>query len=578
VIEASPKRIVTVSSLSRIPKGLRRLEPLADASSDTLGKIQEANAYLSGIEKKCSETGWENVQILVRPIKKNEIGFLADILEMNYYDRVPLADGRMVSNEKMIAPKEIFEARFDLWPFGFFLSVLIDKTTGKEIGPVGYITGYPLDYDIDNPYPTRKEATGDNVGKGTFNPKGNAFYVFSTCGFVGEIGVGRALAEATVLHAALDRREFRIAGLRNMLARKIMLKLGVNEETAIHLAANLRKPDGELEDFYLRLYERIGFVPIPKSYIKKDYYPEDDNSLGSAVLLYLPLREKTRLRFVGVNKIVLDTDSKNLKIKDSVLPIYDGSIPKLLAEQLPRFAGNVEGKKVLDLGTGSGIFAISAALYGASEVVGVDINPRAIEMAKENAARAGVSIDFRQGSYFNVLREGEKFDVIISNPPFVPNPQTTNVATHTDGGRDGTLHARHILDGSFERLAEGGKLILYMLSLKKGETSLIEERIKESMLGKECRTVMYQCHSEDYPINDFLKEYEGCPGFEEWSKGLLAAGVTGLQRYLIVMERIGKDAPEAGKIETRLEGEGLLGKCWSKTQNTELFTGWIETA
>lgn len=69
------------------------------------------------------------------------------------------------------------------------------------------------------------------------------------------------------------------------------------------------------------------------------------------------------------------------------------------------------GESVLDYGCGSGILAIAAARLGASRVVGVDIDPQAVQAAADNAARNGVAIDFVLPAG---LRPG-RYDVVVAN-------------------------------------------------------------------------------------------------------------------------------------------------------------------
>jgi len=86
---------------------------------------------------------------------------------------------------------------------------------------------------------------------------------------------------------------------------------------------------------------------------------------------------------------------------------------EMLFEALAR--GHIEGRKVLDLGCGTGLLGIGAALLGASAAVGVDKDPIALEQAKANAVKAGVEIDIRQA---DVDSFSEKADTVIMNPPF----------------------------------------------------------------------------------------------------------------------------------------------------------------
>jgi len=82
--------------------------------------------------------------------------------------------------------------------------------------------------------------------------------------------------------------------------------------------------------------------------------------------------------------------------------------------------GDIEGKRVCDLGCGTGILAIGAALLGAAPVTGVDIDERALAVARENADLLGVDITFLATD----LREGGcrdrigACDTVVMNPPF----------------------------------------------------------------------------------------------------------------------------------------------------------------
>ena len=85
----------------------------------------------------------------------------------------------------------------------------------------------------------------------------------------------------------------------------------------------------------------------------------------------------------------------------------------LLFDALAR--GDLEGRKVLDLGCGTGPLGIGAALLGADVVIGIDKDPAALEQAAANATKAGVVIELRQADISEVQ---EKADTVIMNPPF----------------------------------------------------------------------------------------------------------------------------------------------------------------
>lgn len=77
--------------------------------------------------------------------------------------------------------------------------------------------------------------------------------------------------------------------------------------------------------------------------------------------------------------------------------------------------GDIAGRSIVDLGSGNGILAIGAKLLGASRAVGVDSDPEAIEVARRNAMRARVEVDWRP---VNVTGFRESFETVVMNPPF----------------------------------------------------------------------------------------------------------------------------------------------------------------
>ncbi len=109
--------------------------------------------------------------------------------------------------------------------------------------------------------------------------------------------------------------------------------------------------------------------------------------------------------------------------------------------------------RVLDLGTGSGVQALHASPH-ASQVVATDVNPRALHFARLTLALSGVrEADLRQGSLFEPV-SGERFDLIVSNPPFVISPGERFV--YRDGGMAGDDLCRTLVQRSADHLTEGG--------------------------------------------------------------------------------------------------------------------------
>jgi release factor glutamine methyltransferase len=118
---------------------------------------------------------------------------------------------------------------------------------------------------------------------------------------------------------------------------------------------------------------------------------------------------------------------------------------------------------VLDICTGSGALAITAALRGARDVTAVDLSRRAVATARLNARLNGVRIEARRSDLFSALGR-RRFDVIVSNPPYVP-AETDELPSRGlrrawDAGRDGRALLDRLLDEAPAHLKPGGVLLV----------------------------------------------------------------------------------------------------------------------
>lgn len=112
-------------------------------------------------------------------------------------------------------------------------------------------------------------------------------------------------------------------------------------------------------------------------------------------------------------------------------------------------------RRVLDLGTGCGVQALHAAAH-ASSVVATDVSERALRMAAMTFALNGVeSVDLRQGSLFDPVA-GERFDLVVTNPPFVITPRGVPMWEYRDAGMRGDRLVSTVVTEVGEYLAPGG--------------------------------------------------------------------------------------------------------------------------
>ena len=158
----------------------------------------------------------------------------------------------------------------------------------------------------------------------------------------------------------------------------------------------------------------------------------------------------------------------NFFVNENVLiPRQDTEI---LAEEVIKIANKINAKKILDLCTGSGILAVSIAKYVKNaEVIAVDISKEALRVAKKNAKINEVEnkITFIESDLFNSINN-DKFDIIISNPPYIkkdviktlPKEVQEEPMIALDGGYDGLDFYRKIIKNAYSFLKYKGYLCL----------------------------------------------------------------------------------------------------------------------
>ncbi|MFJ5534982.1 HemK2/MTQ2 family protein methyltransferase [Streptomyces sp. NPDC093261] len=121
---------------------------------------------------------------------------------------------------------------------------------------------------------------------------------------------------------------------------------------------------------------------------------------------------------------------------------------------------------VLDLGTGSGAVALAAARLG-THVTAVDISWRAVLATRVNALLSRQNISVRRGDLTSAV-PGRSFDLVVSNPPYVPSPGRAaprGAARAWDAGRDGRMVLDRICDATTTLLRPRGVLLVVQSAL-----------------------------------------------------------------------------------------------------------------
>lgn len=163
-------------------------------------------------------------------------------------------------------------------------------------------------------------------------------------------------------------------------------------------------------------------------------------------------------------RLVLTTDRRAL------IPRPETEV--LAGEVLAWAAGRARPLSALDVGTGTGAIALTLALEGGFErVIATDVSEAALTLARENVERlsAGDRVELRAGPLLEPVRTGERFDVVVSNPPYIAESERATlepeVRDHEPGqalfgGSDGLAVVGPLVRDGARVLVPGGLLAL----------------------------------------------------------------------------------------------------------------------
>ena len=191
-----------------------------------------------------------------------------------------------------------------------------------------------------------------------------------------------------------------------------------------------------------------------------------------AQLKSLEVLAARRLTGVPVARIIGERGfwGRRFKLHDATL------VPRPETEMLVQrgleVVGPLDHPKILDLGTGTGAIAVSLLTeFSDLSAVVTDLSKEALDMARFNARRHEVidRLEARQGSWFDPIEPGEKFDLIVSNPPYIESAAIETLMVEVrdhdprlalDGGPDGLRPYRAIARDAAAHLTPDGMVLL----------------------------------------------------------------------------------------------------------------------
>ncbi|HAV12478.1 MAG TPA: peptide chain release factor N(5)-glutamine methyltransferase [Opitutae bacterium] len=204
-----------------------------------------------------------------------------------------------------------------------------------------------------------------------------------------------------------------------------------------------------------------------------DLYLDLDRPLTEAQLTELRPLVMRRAQREPLQYILGTVEFCDLTLKvDARALIPRPETEELVERIVDHFKDKTAPKRIVDLGTGTGALALAlATIYSEAQVTAVDFSEVALALAAENVASLGLGdrVTLLQGSWFDPIAEGDHFDLIVSNPPYLTEAEMTTaepeVVVHEPdsalvSGADGLDDLRIIIRNTPQYLAADGLLAM----------------------------------------------------------------------------------------------------------------------
>ena len=208
-------------------------------------------------------------------------------------------------------------------------------------------------------------------------------------------------------------------------------------------------------------------------------------------------------RFSNGLKIKTEIFNKGDRLR--ILPL--GSPQGSLLNHLLNFPETVQDKSVFEPFAGSGALGFMALKAGARHVDFLDINPRALDFQRENAALN----QFSSSQFASIegdiadLAPKRKYNLILANPPFVPTPEGIEGTITSNGGPEGSRFVEILLERLEEFLEPSGQALIYIFQFAKDGQPLVVELLAKTLKHRPVELTPSQ--GRPIPFETYRKAY-----------------------------------------------------------------------
>lgn len=255
----------------------------------------------------------------------------------------------------------------------------------------------------------------------------------------------------------------------------------------------------------------------------------------------------SRVDIYCADRLLIATDHRYMLFEEDHLDedpvMYIGLDSMGLVHTAPRYPSS----RLLDLCTGSGIQALVGSRYS-SHVTGVDINPRAIRFAMFNSQLNGINnVCFVHGDIYSAV-PGQKFDLILANPPFVPSPRRN--LRFRDGGTRGEEILCRIIKEAADYLTTTGKLhiVTDLVDVYTYESKLNQwwqggPADKLLLLTADRDDILFSVPHSHAPFGQSFESYNN--ELDEWVSNFRESEMTAVNFGYILIHRLEEDVEES---------------------------------